>query len=252
MPKSTTGAQRMPGLSDKRTAFVQQYLIDLNGTASALRAGYSQKSAKKIAAELLADPKVRAAIDAAIAARAERTGIDADDVLRRLHNLATADTRELVEYRRTCCRYCWGLDNRFQRTAAELERARADFLALPVAKRRGRKFDEQGGAGYHAKRDPNTLCGECFGDGVGSVVIQDTRNLSPAAAQLYAGVKQTRDGLEVRMHSQHEALRDVGRHLGLFKDKVEHTGADGAPLIPTKKTDLTDDELAAIATGSRR
>lgn len=238
----------------KEARFVTEYLIDLNAMRASIRAGYSARSAKSIGTELLARERVQRALAEAMAARAARTEIKQDEVLRRLHALATADTRDLIEYRRGCCRWCWGTGNRYQRTAGELERDRAAHAQLRRASRgNGKplpKFDEQGGPGYHAKRDANPECPECFGDGVGAVVIRDTRNLSPEAAQLYAGVKQTRDGLEVRTHSQHEALRDLGRHLGLFKDKVEHTGADGVPLIP-KKTDLTDDELAAIAAGRR-
>jgi phage terminase small subunit len=51
--------------------------------------------------------------------------------------------------------------------------------------------------------------------------VHDTRKLSKTAARLYAGMKQTKEGLEVKMHSQDDALVNVGRHLGLFTDKIK-------------------------------
>ncbi|ENO82074.1 hypothetical protein B447_05033 [Thauera sp. 27] len=41
---------------------------------------------------------------------------------------------------------------------------------------------------------------------------------------------QTKEGLRVKFHDKRAALVDVGRHLGMFKDKVEHTGKDGGPI----------------------
>jgi phage terminase small subunit len=90
-------------------------------------------------------------------------------------------------------------------------------------------FDEKGGVGFTPKKDPNPDCPECFGDGVGETFVHDTRKLTPAAARLYAGVKQTREGLDVKMLSQDDALVNVGRHLGLFKDKIALGGDETAP-----------------------
>ena len=244
--------KKTTALTERQAVFVREYLADLNATRAAAAAGYSKRTAKSTAHELMLTPKIQDAIQAAMKARADRLDIKADDVLRRLWGMANADTRELIEFRRGCCRYCWGAGHRYQRTAGEMERDRIEWDSLQDKARIGKDFDERGGIGYHAKRDPNPECPECFGDGVGQVHMHDTRSLSPGAAQLYAGVKQGREGLlEVKAHSQHEALRDVGRHLGLFKDRTEVSGPDGSPLIPRKKTDLTDDELAAIAAGRR-
>jgi phage terminase small subunit len=66
--------------------------------------------------------------------------------------------------------------------------------------------------------DPN--CPECHGDGVGHNVAADTRTLSPQARMLYAGVKQTKDGLEIKMHDQQKALENAARHLGMFTEKL--------------------------------
>jgi phage terminase small subunit len=58
---------------------------------------------------------------------------------------------------------------------------------------------------------------------VAEVFAADTRTLSGDAALLYAGVKETSGGIEIRMHDQLKALENVARHLGLFKDQVEQS-----------------------------
>lgn len=72
------------GLTPKQQAFVAEYLVDLNGSAAARRAGYSAKNADKIASELLGKTRVREAIAAAMEERSKRVEIDADYVLTNL------------------------------------------------------------------------------------------------------------------------------------------------------------------------
>ncbi len=69
-------------LTAKQAAFVAEYLIDLNATQAAIRAGYSEKAAKAIGAENLTKPDVQEAIKDAMQARAERTEITQDKVLK--------------------------------------------------------------------------------------------------------------------------------------------------------------------------
>jgi phage terminase small subunit len=85
----------MRQLTLKQRLFVQEYLIDLNATQASIRAGYSRRTAGKIGTENLSKPAIRAAIDEAIEARAERTRVDADKVVRELAKLAFSDWREL-------------------------------------------------------------------------------------------------------------------------------------------------------------
>lgn len=87
----------MPNLTAKQSRFVAEYLIDLNGAAAAIRAGYSAKSAKNIAAELMRKPAIRAAINAAKIDRNEETKIDAAWVLKRLAIEAEADFGDLFD-----------------------------------------------------------------------------------------------------------------------------------------------------------
>jgi len=69
-------------LSPKQKMFVKEYLVDLNATQAAIRAGYSAKTANAAAGRLLTKVSVAAAIQAAKAERAERLEIKADDVLK--------------------------------------------------------------------------------------------------------------------------------------------------------------------------
>ncbi len=69
-------------LSERQKRFVEEYLVDLNATQAAIRAGYSPKSVKQNASRTLKNPLVQAAIDHAKAARSQRLQVDADYVLK--------------------------------------------------------------------------------------------------------------------------------------------------------------------------
>lgn len=68
-------------LTPKQTRFIEEYLVDLNATQAAIRAGYSVKTARKIGSENLTKPDIQAAIQIAQLARSERTQITVDKVL---------------------------------------------------------------------------------------------------------------------------------------------------------------------------
>jgi phage terminase small subunit len=82
-------------MTPKQERFVQEYLIDLNATQAATRAGYSAKTANEQGARLLANVSVRSAIEAAKAERSERTHITQDRVLQELARIAFFDLRKL-------------------------------------------------------------------------------------------------------------------------------------------------------------
>ncbi len=84
-------------LTKKQQRFVDEYLIDLNGKQAAIRAGYTVRRAEVTASELVANRKVSEAIAQKMEARAKRTEIDADWVLKRLARDATADLAELYD-----------------------------------------------------------------------------------------------------------------------------------------------------------
>lgn len=214
--------------------FVAEYLVDYNGRRAAVAAGYSADSARQTASGLLADPQVQALVQAKQKAVTEALELTENVVLDRLSAIATADPRELVELHRGCCRYCWGKDHLYQRTPREMREDRHTWEREEEQRQAEGKppvpFKEAGGVGFNPKKDPNPNCPECWGDGELRTVFKDTRDLSPAARLLYAGAEQTQNGLKVRMHSQPEALVNIGKHLGMFQKRVQHTGKDGNPL----------------------
>lgn len=87
----------MAELTARQKQFAAEYLIDLNATQAAVRAGYSVRCAKQQGARLLTLPAVQSAIAEAMRMRAERVEIDAAWVLRRLVDEANADLADLYD-----------------------------------------------------------------------------------------------------------------------------------------------------------
>lgn len=84
-------------LNDKQRRFVDEYLIDLNATQAAIRAGYSPKTAKSQGQRLLTNADIAQAIFEAKTDRSQRTRVDADWLLRRLADEAEADLADLYD-----------------------------------------------------------------------------------------------------------------------------------------------------------
>lgn len=216
------------GLTARQAVFVAEYLVCLNASEAARRAGYSAKSAMWIGAQLLVKTHIAAAIEEQQRDRLERLKIDADGLAKIWTAVATADTNEVVQYRRDCCRHCWGVDFNYQCTPAEFKKAQISF-----EERRAKiiadggndigDFPSADGDWYDRRRRPNPDCPECFGDGVGQVRIADTRDLTESGKALYGGLKEGRDGIEVKLHDQQAATEKLGRALGVFRD-----GGDGS------------------------
>ncbi|WP_202758258.1 terminase small subunit [Delftia acidovorans] len=228
-------AEPQLGLTEKQQRFVDEYLVDLNATQAAIRAGYSADTAGSIGHENLQKPEIALAIAEARKAQQERTQITADRVVMELGLIAFADARELAEVKTGCCRHCWGEGFRFQRTLSEYNLDREDWLEKgkdPML------FEEKGGIGYDSLKLPHPECPECGGDGQARVVLKDTRRLSPQAQALYAGAKMGKYGVEVMFHSKMDAVEKLAKHLGIYEKDNE------------QKTDPLTSLLARIASGN--
>ncbi len=81
-------------LTSKQQRFCQEYLIDLNATKAAIRAGYSKKTARSQGQRMLTNVDIQAAIQQRMDARALRVGLKADDVL---NEVAKAAMTELTK-----------------------------------------------------------------------------------------------------------------------------------------------------------
>lgn len=84
-------------LSEQRQRFVDEYLIDLNGTQAAIRAGYSVKTAQEQSSRLLSNVMVQEAISKAMAARSKRTGVNQDRVVLELAKIAFVKMTDVVD-----------------------------------------------------------------------------------------------------------------------------------------------------------
>ena len=58
----------------------------------------------------------------------------------------------------------------------------------------------------------------------GNVVLTDTKELSENQIKAIAGIKEGKFGIELKLNDKEKALELLGRHLGMFKDKVEVSG----------------------------
>lgn len=82
---------------DKQKLFIQEYLIDLNATQAAIRAGYSKKTAQEQGSRLLSKVIIQEAIQKAMKERAARTGITADHILNEIAIIAFSDLKNYIE-----------------------------------------------------------------------------------------------------------------------------------------------------------
>ncbi len=87
----------MAKLTARQARFVEEYLIDLNATQAAVRAGFSVKSAGEIGSRLLKNVNVSQALGVAMAERSKRTGINQDRVVRELARIAYAKAGDIID-----------------------------------------------------------------------------------------------------------------------------------------------------------
>ena len=83
-------------LTAKQQRFCDEYLVDLNATQAAVRAGYSKKTASVIGAENLAKPNIKEYLSSCMKERSEQTKIDAEYVLNRLAAIDRMDVLDIL------------------------------------------------------------------------------------------------------------------------------------------------------------
>lgn len=148
----------------------------------------------------------------------KRQAATIDDLIHQYTAIANADPNELAQHRRVNCRYCWGEHHLYQwRDIGEHDRAAAK------AAKDGKQPPDYGGLGFVDTADPHPDCPKCNGEGVSEVFITDTRDLEGNARWLYAGVKETKFGIEIQTANQDAARRELARLL------TAHLTAGGKP-----------------------
>jgi phage terminase small subunit len=175
-------------LSIPQKRFAKEYVIDYNGVQAALRSGkYTYATAANYASHWLKNKEVQDAIKAEMDARAERTEITQDLVIKELAKLAFSNMNNLMV------------------------------------------VDDNG----LARLDLSTM------------------SHSQAAAITEVTTETLADGItlktKVKLADKRQALVDVGRHLGMFKDKLELTGKDGGP-VEIDQVNMREQLLAKLTT----
>lgn len=223
------------GLTAQMEAFAAALAAGLNNS-DAYREAYPVAlrwrpgSVHSKAAALARDVRVANRVQALLKNAAAQNEADVSLVLRQYLTRLRADPRAITEVRVGPCRHCWGEGHRYQFTDGELEDARAKHELKReelLAGDRGRdigEFDERGGGGYAFGKAPNQDCPTCAGIGQARAVLKDSRNYDEAALSLYEGVKETKDGIEVKVASRDKALEQVARHVGFFEKDKEKAG----------------------------
>lgn len=183
-------------LTPKQATFVREYLIDLNGTQAAVRAGYSPRTANEQAARLLAHASVKATVQAAMAKRSERTEITADRVLRELAKIGFSELKSAIT---------WG--------------SKEVAIGFDADGKRLSPADIGDAVMVHTELAP-------------FVEAIDSDSLTEAASAAISEVSMTKDGLRIKMHDKVSALAKIGQHLGMFAEKVEHSGSVTMVMAP--------------------
>lgn len=151
-------------LTPKQNRFVSEYLVDLNATKAAIRAGYAEKTAAQIAYNLLRRGDVQEALQEARDVQEKRTNITSDRILRELARIAFADASD----------YAKVVSN------GQLQ----------------------------------------------AVELTPTEDLSLDQRAALASIEETQFGIKVRTHDKVKALELLGKHLGIFTEKISIAAID--------------------------
>ena len=84
-------------MTEKQQRFIDEYLIDLNATQAAIRAGYSVKTAKDIGCQNLAKLNIQQAISEKMAERSKRTGVNQDRIVLELAKIAFVNAADVID-----------------------------------------------------------------------------------------------------------------------------------------------------------
>ena len=154
-------------LTAKQIRFVDEYLVDFNGTQAAIRAGYSEKTAAATAARLLRNVNIQAEISRRQKDLQRRTEVTQERVVMELARVAFADATDFVQ--------------------VETRIINRGEVKVPIE----------------------------------LAVHKETAELSADQRAAIASIKQGANGVEIKLHDKIKALELLGRHIGMFNDKLD-------------------------------
>lgn len=189
----------MAKLTAKQQRFCDEYLIDLNATQAAIRAGYSLKTARAQGQRMLTNVDIQTYISELIKKREERTEITQDSVLRELALIAFAKASD------------------YAKVIEKDAMIEVEGNMVPV-------LDEDGNQVKYRTVEP---------------ILTD--ELTEDQKKAIAVIKKGRDGFEIKPYSKIQALELLGKHLGMFTEKVEVKNT-----TPNAFEGLTTEELKKL------
>ena len=154
-------------LTPKQIRFVDEYLVDLNATQAAIRAGYSTKTAHVTGPENLGKPRIAEEISRRQKDLQRRTEVTQERVVMELARVAFADATDYVQ--------------------VETRIINRGEVKVPIE----------------------------------LAVHKETAELSADQRAAIASIKQGANGVEIKLHDKIKALELLGRHIGMFNDKLE-------------------------------
>lgn len=166
-------------LTEKQKRFCDEYLVDLNATQSAIRAGYSEKTAMEQGYQLLQKTSVQEYINERMADREKRTEITQDRVLQELAIIAFSNATDYAS------------------VIEKQAMVDVEGVMMPM-------YDTEGNPVKYR-----------------TVELALTDDLTEDQKKALAVIKKGRDGYEVKPYDKVRALELLGKHLGMFKDRVE-------------------------------
>lgn len=231
-----TKKQSTTSLTIEQQTFVEELISDRKMIAwKAYQRAYrnsNRRTCEVNSSKLLRLTKIQNAIQAAKDARLKRVRFSQDEMFNHLISMATADTTEIMEYRRHNCRHCHGVSFAFQwKDKAEFEKACADAERSAEEGQIPVMPDNAGGYGFDAQKQPHPDCPNCGGEGYGGTHFHDTRFLTGGAKLLFAGVEETQHGIKIKVHDQMAALKIAAQHMGMLDPKLTLKGDKENPLM---------------------
>jgi len=193
--------ERSKRYTKMQKAFFLEYIKDLNLKRAAEAAGY--KDARPLR-DLIRSDHARKLIEGLLAGKYTEPLAAAEQYTIQLYEELNADYREFSELHNVACRHCHGEGHRYQWISLEeFEYALEEWErenGHKEPKDQKAKPSDSGGFGYDpVNSHPVSTCFKCHGNGVSKIVLHDTRELTPAAARLYEGVKQGKNGIEMQL-----------------------------------------------------
>lgn len=188
-------------LTEKQKRFCDEYLIDLNATQAAIRAGYSPKGMNKRVTRMMANEGIMNYIQQHMKDREKRTEITQDKVLKELAAIAFSNGSKYAKI---------------------VERKAYDEEGKEVV-------DYETGKQLTYK----------------TVEFKNTDDLTEDEKKAISSIHKGRDGMKVETYDKMKALELLGKHLGMFKDKLELSGTVNNPY-----EGLTTEQLLKLAGGN--